>query len=173
MHGRPLNNSEVAGQPALNGGGNMLCLPLCVPELILNSWHSCPPRPHLYQSRKCSSRRPTCGRSNARDPKLILRSSPGRSRRVSRLVWTVATLPWPIIWRGGIVFGRMLDEARLEYMLRCSWGCSVGLGMAQPLRSTTAELIRVKGHKFADAQWRLSGHPLYAVRHAVVSARPM
>jgi hypothetical protein len=33
-----------------------------------------------------------------------------------------------------------------------------------PLRSTTAELSRVKRHKLPDAHWRPAGHQLHAIR---------
>jgi hypothetical protein len=42
-----------------------------------------------------------------------------------------------------------------------------------PLRSTTAELICVKGHKVPDAHRRPAGYPLHAVRHAVIPIRPV
>ena len=42
-----------------------------------------------------------------------------------------------------------------------------------PLRSTTAELIRVKRHKFPDAHRRPAGHPLHAVRQPVIPTRPV
>jgi hypothetical protein len=38
-----------------------------------------------------------------------------------------------------------------------------------PLRSTTAELIRVKRHKFPDAHRRPASHPLHAVRQPGLS----
>ena len=41
------------------------------------------------------------------------------------------------------------------------------------LRPTTAELIRVKRHKFPDAHRRPAGHPLHAVRQPVIPARPV
>src|SRR5262245_28711888 len=43
----------------------------------------------------------------------------------------------------------------------------------RPLRSTTAELIRVKRYKFANAHRRSARHPLDAVRHPVIPTRPM
>src|SRR5207245_2648599 len=42
-----------------------------------------------------------------------------------------------------------------------------------PLRSTTAELIRVKRHKFADAHPRPAGQPLHAVGQPVIPTRPV
>ena len=45
--------------------------------------------------------------------------------------------------------------------------------MRQTLRSTTAELIRVKRHKFPDAHRRPAGHPLHAVRQPVIPTRPV
>jgi hypothetical protein len=42
-----------------------------------------------------------------------------------------------------------------------------------PLRSTTAELLRVKRHKFPDAHRRPAGHPLHAVRQPVIPTRPV
>ena len=42
-----------------------------------------------------------------------------------------------------------------------------------PLRSTTAELIRVKRHALPDAHWRPTGHPLHAVRLPVIPTRPV
>src|SRR5262245_12730806 len=40
-----------------------------------------------------------------------------------------------------------------------------------PSGSTTAELIRVKRHKFADAHSLAAGHALHTVRHPVIPAR--
>src|SRR2546425_7988303 len=42
-----------------------------------------------------------------------------------------------------------------------------------PLRSTTAELIRGKRHKFPDAPRRPAGHSLHAVRQSVVPTSPV
>src|ERR1700687_5556528 len=42
-----------------------------------------------------------------------------------------------------------------------------------PLRSTPAELLRVKRHKFADADRRPASHSLHAVRQPVIPTRPM
>src|SRR3989454_1568499 len=42
-----------------------------------------------------------------------------------------------------------------------------------PLRATTAELLRVKRHKFPDAPRRPAGHPLHAVRQPVILTRPV
>ena len=41
------------------------------------------------------------------------------------------------------------------------------------LRSTTAELIRVRRHKFPDAHRRPAGNPLHTVRHADIPTRPV
>jgi len=39
--------------------------------------------------------------------------------------------------------------------------------------ATTAELIRVKRHKFPDAHRRSAGHPRHAIRHPVIPTRPV
>src|ERR1700730_17500873 len=41
------------------------------------------------------------------------------------------------------------------------------------LGATSAELLRVKRHKFPDAHRRPTGHPLDAVRLSVITARPV
>jgi hypothetical protein len=41
------------------------------------------------------------------------------------------------------------------------------------LRSTTAELIRVKRHEFPDAHRRPAGHALHAVRQPIIPTRPV
>ena len=53
----------------------------------------------------------------------------------------------------------------------CDIPSDLGLGRPQrrrdrPLRSTTAELIRVKRYKFPDAHRQPASHPLHAVRPA-------
>src|SRR5947207_521808 len=41
------------------------------------------------------------------------------------------------------------------------------------LRSPTAELVRVKRHRFPDAHRWPAGHALHAVRHPVIPTRPV
>src|SRR5260370_9584189 len=51
--------------------------------------------------------------------------------------------------------------------------CSRALGAVCLLGATSAELLRVKRHKFPDAHRRPAGHPLDAVRLPVITTRPV
>ena len=51
--------------------------------------------------------------------------------------------------------------------------CSHSLGAVCLLGATSAELLRVKRHKFPDAHRRPAGHPLHAVRLPVITTRPV
>ena len=75
------------------------------------------------------------------------------------------------LWDGSVCQGSRMpatvrepDPPRLRFL---SWR------RRGPLRPTTAELIRVKRHKFPDAHRRPAGHPLHAVRHSVIPTRPV
>src|SRR3989441_1070678 len=63
--------------------------------------------------------------------------------------------------------------------LRAVIGGAASLVISNPdhtkkgLSPTTAELIRVKRHKFPDAHRRPAGHPLHAVRQPVIPTRPV
>src|SRR6202011_5814629 len=50
---------------------------------------------------------------------------------------------------------------------------SRALGAVCLLGTTSAELLRVKRHKFPDAHRRPAGHPLDAVRPPVIATRPV
>src|SRR6266404_9937115 len=52
-------------------------------------------------------------------------------------------------------------------------GSRAALGAVCLLGATSAELLRVKRHKFPDAHRRPAGHPLDAVRPPVITTRPM